>query len=288
LESIRLQSAVECEVLVVNDGGAPLAGELDEARKALEITLIEPTANLGPAAARNLALARAEGEYIAFLDDDDLFGPGQLQTCLEACAKTGSDAAYVRAFVATSQLRNEEVPAAMDGLRTHLDFGVPFVADFLDVMNFVPPSALAYRNPRDPRARFDPDLPVVEDWDMWLRLRRDLGFGFTYADTSACIYHRLASADSLTLNSAQQHRDMQKFVRCYEKVYARWTPSAGARVQQYRGSVLGIFNAAAQRLVDGGKVSPRWYERVLGRMFADFSAGREAPSVADLSLAFED
>src|SRR5579859_5659651 len=78
LQSVFDQSGEVLEVLVVNDGSpddsarllAPLAREG-------KIRYLEQR-NHGQAAARNRGLFEARGEFVAFLDDDDLWPPGKL------------------------------------------------------------------------------------------------------------------------------------------------------------------------------------------------------------------
>ena len=92
LESIRAQTLREIEVLVVSDG--PSAGN-----EAVVQALDDPRfvslscAHQGrPAPARNVGLARARGEFIAFCDDDDLWEPGKLEAQLKAMRRHPSAA----------------------------------------------------------------------------------------------------------------------------------------------------------------------------------------------------
>jgi GT2 family glycosyltransferase len=58
------------DVVVVDDGsGQPPEREVEEARQALRVDLVTQ-GNAGPGGARNTGVARASGEYVAFLGDD--------------------------------------------------------------------------------------------------------------------------------------------------------------------------------------------------------------------------
>ncbi|MDQ3650687.1 MAG: glycosyltransferase family 2 protein, partial [Acidobacteriota bacterium] len=57
------------EVIVVNDGGEIFLSEMAPFRQQINVTLITQP-NAGPATARNTGAAQAEGEFLAFTDDD--------------------------------------------------------------------------------------------------------------------------------------------------------------------------------------------------------------------------
>lgn len=78
LGSIAAQSFRDFEVLVVDDGsedGTPSW----LCRQWPSVSLIQVSPSIGAAAARNLAISRARGEFVAFLDDDDLWLPSYLE-----------------------------------------------------------------------------------------------------------------------------------------------------------------------------------------------------------------
>lgn len=90
IESVRRQSYAHWELIVVDDN-EPAA----EARRSTEammaayrgdsrILYIRHDRNKSGAAARNTGIARAAGEYIAFLDSDDEYAPRRLERCLAA------------------------------------------------------------------------------------------------------------------------------------------------------------------------------------------------------------
>jgi glycosyltransferase involved in cell wall biosynthesis len=79
LASVRDQTLADWELIVVDDGSTP---PVDEAalRNLLgaRVTLLRHATSRGVAAARNSGYARARGQYVAQLDDDDLLAPDAL------------------------------------------------------------------------------------------------------------------------------------------------------------------------------------------------------------------
>lgn len=85
LESVWRQTFSDYEVIVVDDGSTDdTASWLHEIASKIKSILQE---NAGPGAARNNGAQHARGEYLAFLDSDDLWFPWTLETVAELIAK---------------------------------------------------------------------------------------------------------------------------------------------------------------------------------------------------------
>ena len=79
LESVFAQTFADHEIIVVNDGSPDdTADRLRPLTEAGRIRYFEQ-ANQGQAGARNRGLAEARGEFVAYLDDDDLWPPDKLE-----------------------------------------------------------------------------------------------------------------------------------------------------------------------------------------------------------------
>ena len=92
LDSILSQSYREIEVILINDGSDDLSGKIAEtyAEEDQRITLYN-FENEGLGEARNHGLSVATGEYVTFVDSDDILLPGALEVLLKVMDSTGAD-----------------------------------------------------------------------------------------------------------------------------------------------------------------------------------------------------
>ncbi|TVR03321.1 MAG: glycosyltransferase [Spirochaetaceae bacterium] len=168
VQSVLAQSRPALEVIVVDDGSTDIGPA-----EVAALTAMTPSPPVRyhridhcgmPGAVRNAGVARAAGEWIAFLDSDDLWYPHKLARQLE-CARRFPD----RPLVHTRErwLRNgREVSQA--GQR-HAREGWVF-ADALHKCTIGPSTVLMRRELFEELGGFRPDLEVAEDYEFWLRL----------------------------------------------------------------------------------------------------------------------
>ena len=92
LDSIDAQEGVDFEVILVDDGATDSSGDMAEeyARTHERFTCYHKE-NGGLSDARNYGIRRAKGEYICFLDSDDVIVPGIYKEMLAAARRDGSD-----------------------------------------------------------------------------------------------------------------------------------------------------------------------------------------------------
>ena len=84
VQSVLAQTSTANEIIIVNDGSRTeyRAKISDMARLGPRIFIYHFSSNKGASAARNFGLENAKGDYILFLDDDDLLHPEMLESCL--------------------------------------------------------------------------------------------------------------------------------------------------------------------------------------------------------------
>lgn len=79
IKSIQAQSYENWELFVINDCSADNTKDIVNSISDARIRLVEQKKNGGAAKARNVGIMKAKGEYIAFLDSDDLWRPEKLE-----------------------------------------------------------------------------------------------------------------------------------------------------------------------------------------------------------------
>ncbi|MBM9508862.1 bifunctional glycosyltransferase/CDP-glycerol:glycerophosphate glycerophosphotransferase [Actinacidiphila acididurans] len=91
LESVLTQTYGDFELIVVDDRSPDGSGEIADAVAAgdCRVTVLHLPENVGLGRARNAGMARATGDYLLFLDSDDLMTAGTLQAVAARLAETG-------------------------------------------------------------------------------------------------------------------------------------------------------------------------------------------------------
>lgn len=173
LQAVAAQSHPLVELIVVDDESSD--GSVATARSSTVPLRLIQQRNAGVSAARNAGLAAAQGEFVCFLDQDDIWHPQHLARQLAVFQAMPALCAVVSPYQHWPE-RDQVDPAPPALFGTPRDGGVD--PDFtgwiyhqflLDCWALTSATLLRSDAVREVGG-FDERLPFSEDWDLWLRL----------------------------------------------------------------------------------------------------------------------
>jgi len=164
IDSVLAQTYPDIEVVVVDDGSETPYAQETVAEYPDSVRCLVHEGNRGLSAARNTGINAAEGEYVAFLDDDDRWEPTKIER--QVAALDGSP----EAALATCPLAAVDP----DGTVLRCEGSKPDgdLSDAILVRNVVgsPSRVLVRADCFETIAPFDESLPTKQDWDLYIRL----------------------------------------------------------------------------------------------------------------------
>ncbi|MHC4913029.1 MAG: glycosyltransferase [Planctomycetota bacterium] len=207
LTSVLQQSYRNLQVIVINDGGQDVSDIVNSADDS-RLVFINRKENRGKAFSLNEALARADGKYVAYLDDDDLYYPHHIETLVNALEnQTDCEVAY-------SDLYKAYCKVMPDGSRQVLskvvevsrDFDRLFMLYFNHVLHV---SLMHSRDLLEKTGTYNEELNVLIDWDMTRRLAFFSDFHHVHEITGE-FYSPVGECDRI---SVQRRKDKSEYLR---------------------------------------------------------------------------
>jgi glycosyltransferase involved in cell wall biosynthesis len=209
LESVRAQTYQDWEIIVTNDGGTDgtvrIVTEFAQ-QTPRNVVLLEHAQSQGPSAARNAAMKSAKGEYIAFLDADDIWMPDHLERVCAVLASGRADLAYSDGCVFREMPSGEIESLPIDTIEVRNPPKDLFRRNFINSSG-----AVITRRLMEKVGDFDRNLRGVEDVDYWIRAA---ALGFPIAPTGKQTYYYRKSPGSLSAESAKM---AEGTARVYDK-----------------------------------------------------------------------
>jgi glycosyltransferase involved in cell wall biosynthesis len=183
LDSVISQSYRNLEIIVVDDGSTD--NSLDVLSDYLGVICLTKTSNKGAASARNLGLSLAKGEFVAFLDSDDVWQPGKLELQINKIDDENCDIVYCssREYFGGSKFGDLHL-AKHEGHVYKFYRRYPARAIIVQGCS----GALIRKSVFDLSGNFDETFTgAAEDWDFFRRCSRVVSIGFL---PEALVYYR--------------------------------------------------------------------------------------------------
>ncbi len=170
IRSVRDQNFPDFELIVVDDGSVD--NTIEVVNQFPDIRFIRLDKNRGVSFARNCGLKQAQGDWIAFLDSDDLWKKGKLQAQVQwvnqhpDCYAVYTDEIWVRNGVRVNQMKK------------HQKYSGEIFQYCLPLCIVSPSSVLLRTKMLNEVGGFDESMLVCEDYDLWLRIAKQYPFHF--------------------------------------------------------------------------------------------------------------
>lgn len=285
--SVLDQTFRDLELIVVDDGSSDETADIVASIHDPRLTLIRLSENRA-VHARNLALGRATGQYVAFQNSDDIWLPSKLADQLEVMERRADG--YAAGFTAAQIVDEKGVSASntwASGLFTTVNrTSAGWLRQFLDFGNCLPlPSAMVRRADLNSLRGFRASLVQLGDFDLWIRLAA-IGEFFILPDTLTKV--RVIPGVNLSQPTLRGHRRVHIELAMALERYIE--PSILARFDDIFPDFPKMPTLAAKKVAlalhvwDRGQGYSLFADRVVERVIED--AGERADAVATHGAGF--
>lgn len=278
IESVIAQTVPVEEIIVVDDGSTDGTAEAIGGCYGSRVTVFSQ-ANAGAAAARNRGIREARGEWIGFLDSDDIWLPTKIERQLEALSTLEGN--FGLCFTDAEFDGDPELKASVfkrAGFGSALRFGVldePTRYMLAELRPVCTPCILVSRSLLSDMGGFDDSLAIGEDWDLIFRLSFRARFCYV-AETLVRIDRSPSRAIGLEkLFSTRDDRIYDSF----ERLYGEWLKMPEVAGGKYEHAIRQLL-----RLVYYSSIEAKMHEFRLGPAFRRIALlrahGENLPSIA--------
>lgn len=226
LASILRQTYQNLQVIVVNDGGADVSSIIESFRDA-RLTFINRKQNRGKPHSLNEALSQADGKYVAYLDDDDLYYPNHIETLVDALERqTDCQVAYsdfYKTYCRVSSDSHRQVLSKV--VEVSRDFDRFLMLHFNHVLHVC---LMHHRDLIDKTGPYNEQLNILIDWDMTRRLAFFCDFHHVCKVTGE-YYHPMGECDRI---SVQRRKDKNEYTRNVLTIRTTWPPKPWTRIRE--------------------------------------------------------
>lgn len=191
LNSVLNQTYQDFEIIVVDDGQKESAEDVVGQFNGERIKYIKHAERKGGAVARNTGIKSAQGEFIAFLDDDDEWLPEKLEVQMRGFENTPTDVGFCFSAIRTTYEDREKVSGVPDGIGDYLELSLRrfkgFMTSTLIIKKYV----------FDKVGFFDEGFPSHQEPDLIIRIAKNfkgLGINRPLVKMDVGVYEHIGSS----------------------------------------------------------------------------------------------
>lgn len=269
LDSILAQTFTDYEIIVVNDG-SPDTNELEHVLLVYgERIVYVKQANAGPSAARNIAIRRARGKFLAFLDADDYWEPNFLDRQLAFFDRQPPvDLVYCDGLLVGDSPLTGRTFTELNPSVSEATFESLLSGDSTVILS----GTIARTQAVVDAGGFDEGLRYSEDYDLWLRMARQ---GSRLAYQPEVLLCKRMHGESLSSDRERLHQSALGVLKKYKRG-ARLSETTLRAIAQQEAKLTALvklevgkarlsqsdFDGARQALGEAQALSTSWKLRL--------------------------
>ncbi len=209
LLSIRNQTYKNFEVIIVEDGENTAQSLIEKEFGDLNITYAYTGKNVGRSKVGNIAMTLSKGEYLNFLDDDDLFYFDHLELLVKEIVKDNTlDFVHSTGLETEIKVHSRE-PLSYELFDKKVVVNEAFTKTKLIVNNLFPIQCILFNKKFfNKYGGFNTEYDYLEDWDLWLKY-------FICEDIKSKFIEKTTSVYRVPANKAESEDRIQKLASNY-------------------------------------------------------------------------
>lgn len=234
--------------VVVNNGGRGCRRVCEEIVRDtdVELTYLEEPSPQIEGRVRNHGLQAAEGNWVGFLDDDDLLMPRHTEMLLSVAEVDTPALVYGGALMAAHADSLDDVLASNPSSA----FRFPYVPEMLGIADYLTINAALFSHDLLAEVRLEEasSFSNVFDWDFWIALEHTVTpDGVQYVDEATTVTRRSPGNNMTSLLGPAKRDFKRRIIAGIEQVYAKW-PAINQRQREFRELFLQL-ETRAERLL---------------------------------------
>lgn len=211
IDSVVLQTYKPIEIILVDDNG--MNSSFEEDLRTLcnnkEVIYLQNENNCGAQISRNNGIKASKGQFIGFLDDDDIWAPTKIEKQMSLFTDDSVGMVFCDGFsFYNDDLNNTGEFREASIYDRPISHRMELFNDWIGSTS----QALIRRSVFEKVGMFDPKMPARQDYEMWLRITKEYKI---VGVNEKLLYYRVHAGDRISTN-------WEKCLNSYTLVYQKY------------------------------------------------------------------